>query len=72
MWGYVTQKNLSLIKRGSRVDQNLIFFNRCSDGRTETADANISSKRIRFATHMFDSEVGWIKYSSFNLDHWID
>jgi hypothetical protein len=35
-------------------------------------DVKISSKHIRFATHMLDSVVGWIKYVSFNLDHWMD
>jgi hypothetical protein len=35
-------------------------LNRCSDGRSETADVKISSKCIHFDTHMLDSEVGWI------------
>jgi hypothetical protein len=33
-------------------------LNRCSDGRSETMDAKISSKRNRFDIHMLDSEVG--------------
>jgi hypothetical protein len=46
------------IERGSGVDQNFDFLNRCSDGRSETAYAKISSKRNRFDIHMLDSEVG--------------
>jgi hypothetical protein len=49
-------------KRGSGVDRKFDFLNRCSDGRSETADAKISSKRGRFTIHMLDSEVGWITY----------
>jgi hypothetical protein len=44
------------------VDQKFYFLNRCSDGRSETADAKISSKHDRFTIHMLDSEVGWITY----------
>jgi hypothetical protein len=47
-------------ERGSGVDQKFVFLNHCSDGRSETADAKISSKRGRFDIHMLDSEVGWI------------
>ncbi len=50
------------IERGSGVDKKFDFLNRCSDGRSETADAKISSKRDRFTIHMLDSEVGWITY----------
>jgi hypothetical protein len=55
--GSVTQKN---IESGSGVDQKFDFLNRCSDGRSETADVKISSKRDHFTIHMLDSEVGWI------------
>jgi hypothetical protein len=41
--------------------------NHFSDGRMETTDAKISSKRIHFDTHMLNSEVGWIKDGSFIL-----
>jgi hypothetical protein len=34
------------------------FLNRCSDGRSETADAKSSSKHNRFDIHMLDSEIG--------------
>jgi hypothetical protein len=37
------------------------FLNRCSDGRSETADAKISSKRIRFDTHTREWVYGWVK-----------
>jgi hypothetical protein len=43
------------------------FLNRCSDGRSETADAKISSKRDRFTIHMLNSEVGWITDRPFNF-----
>jgi hypothetical protein len=56
----VTPKKI--LERGSGVDQKFDFLNRCSDGRSETADAKISSKRDRFTIHMLDSEVGWITY----------
>jgi hypothetical protein len=46
------------IERGARVDQKFDFLNRCSDGRSETADVKISLKRDRFTIHMLDSEVG--------------
>jgi hypothetical protein len=52
--------NTKKIERGSGVDQKFNFLNRCSDGRLETADVKISSKRDRFTIHMLDSEVGWI------------
>jgi hypothetical protein len=48
----------SNIERGSRVDQKFDFLNCCSDGRSETVDAKISSKRDHFTIHMLDSEVG--------------
>jgi hypothetical protein len=32
-------------------------LNYCSDGRSETTDAKISSERDRFTIHMLDSEV---------------
>jgi hypothetical protein len=32
----------------------------------------ISSKRIRFDTHILDLEVGWIKDDSLNLVRWMD
>jgi hypothetical protein len=50
------------IERGSGVDRKFDFLNCCSDCRSETADAKISSKRDRFTIHMLDSEVGWIMY----------
>jgi hypothetical protein len=53
----VTQKKL---ERGSGVDRKFNFLNRCSDGRSETADAKISLKRDHFTIHMLDLEVGWI------------
>jgi hypothetical protein len=56
-WPIVTQKKL---ERGSGVDRKFDFLNRCSDGRSETADAKILSKRNRFDIHMLNSEVGWI------------
>jgi hypothetical protein len=56
----VTPKNNNNIERGSGVDQKFDFLNRCSDGRSETADAKISLKRDRFTIYMLDSEVGWI------------
>jgi hypothetical protein len=52
--------NTKKIETGSRVDHNFDFLNRCSDGRSETADAKISSKHDCFDIHMLDSEVGWI------------
>jgi hypothetical protein len=55
----VTQKK---IERGSGVDRKFDFLNRCSDGRSETADAKISSKRDHFTIHMHDSEVRWVMY----------
>jgi hypothetical protein len=55
----VTPKNI-YIERGSGVDQKIDFLNCCSDGRSETADAKISSKCDRFTIHMLDSEDGWI------------
>jgi hypothetical protein len=48
------------LERGSGVDQKFDFLNRCSDDRSETADAKISSKRNRFDIHMLDSDVRWI------------
>jgi hypothetical protein len=48
------------LERGSGVDQKFDFLNRCSDGRSETVDAKISSKRDHFTIHMLDSELGWI------------
>jgi hypothetical protein len=54
------KENNNNIERGSRVDQKFDFLNRCPDGRTETADAKISSKHDCFTIHMIDSEVGWI------------
>jgi hypothetical protein len=56
----VTPKKM--LERGSGVDQKFDFLNLCSDGRSETADAKISSKRDRFTIHILDSEVGWITY----------
>jgi hypothetical protein len=61
-WGggeNVTPKKIN-IERGSGVDQKFDFLNRCSDGRSETVDAKISSKRDRFTIQMLDSEVRWI------------
>jgi hypothetical protein len=55
----VTPKKIN-IERGSGVDQKFDFLNRCSDGRSETVDAKISSKRDRFTIQMLDSEVRWI------------
>jgi hypothetical protein len=49
------------------VIMNIDFLNRCSDGRSETADAKISSKRGRFTIHMLNSEVGWITDRPFNF-----
>jgi hypothetical protein len=49
-----------ILERGSAVDRKFDFLNRCSDGRSKTVDAKISSKRNRFDIHMLDSEVGWI------------
>jgi hypothetical protein len=49
-----------ILERGFGVDQKFDFLNRCSDGRSETTDAKISSKCDRFDIHMLDSEVGWI------------
>jgi hypothetical protein len=46
-------------------------LNRCSDGRSETADAKILSKRNHFDIHMLDSEVGWITCEKFNFGRWI-
>jgi hypothetical protein len=43
--------------RGSGVDQKFDFLNRCSDGRSETTDVKISSKRDHFTIHMLDSDV---------------
>jgi hypothetical protein len=40
--------------------QKIDILNHGFDGRSETADAKISSKRNRFDIHMIDSEVGWI------------
>jgi hypothetical protein len=54
----VTPKQI--LERGSGVDRKFDFLNCCSDGRSETADAKISSKRNRFDIHMLDSEVRWI------------
>jgi hypothetical protein len=54
--------NAKKIERGSEVDQKFDFLNRYSDGRSETADAKISSKHDRFTIHMLDSEVRWIMY----------
>jgi hypothetical protein len=54
------KKNNNNTERGSGVDKKFDFLNRCSDGRSETADAKISSKRDRFTINMIDSEVGWI------------
>jgi hypothetical protein len=54
--------NKKKIERGSGVDRKFDFLNRCSDGRSETADVKISSKRDYFTIHMLDSEVGWITY----------
>jgi hypothetical protein len=54
-----------ILERGSGVDKKFDFLNCCSDGRSETADAKISSKRDRFTIHMLDSEVGWITYEYF-------
>jgi hypothetical protein len=58
--GIVTPKKI--LERGSKVDQKFDFLNRYSDGRSETADAKILSKRDCFTIHMLDSEVGWIMY----------
>jgi hypothetical protein len=52
--------NTKNIESGSGVDQKFDFLNRCSDDRSETVDAKISSKRDHFTIHMLDSEVGWI------------
>jgi hypothetical protein len=49
-----TKKNIEIC---SRVDQKIDFLNRCSDGRSETVDVKISSKRDRFTIHMLDSEM---------------
>jgi hypothetical protein len=49
-----------ILERGSGVDRKFDFLNRCSDGRSEIADAKISSKCNHFDIHMLDSEVGWI------------
>jgi hypothetical protein len=49
-----------ILERGSTVDRKFNFLNRCSDGRSETVDVKISSKRDRFTIHMLDLEVGWI------------
>jgi hypothetical protein len=49
-------------KRGFGVDRKFDFLNHCLDGRSESADAKISSKCDRFTIHMLDSEVGWITY----------
>jgi hypothetical protein len=54
----VTPKKI--LERGPGVDKKFDFLNRCSDGRSETADAKISLKCNRFDIHMLDSEVGWI------------
>jgi hypothetical protein len=54
----VTPKKI--LERGFGVDRKFDFLNRCSDGRSETADAKISLKHDRFTIHMLDSEVGWI------------
>jgi hypothetical protein len=54
--------NAKKIERGSGVDKKFDFLNRYSDGRSETADAKISSKRDCFTIHMLDSEVRWITY----------
>jgi hypothetical protein len=51
-----------ILERGSGVDRKFDFLNRCSDSRSETADAKISSKHDCFTIHMLDSEVGWIMY----------
>jgi hypothetical protein len=56
----VTPKKYIYIERGPGVDQKIDFLNRCLDGRSETADAKISSKRDHFTIHMLDSEIGWI------------
>jgi hypothetical protein len=56
----VTPKKI--LERGSGVDRKFDFLNRCSDGRSETVDAKISSKCDRFTIHMLDSEVEWITY----------
>jgi transposase InsO family protein len=51
-----------ILERGSGVDRKFDFLNRCSDGRSETADLKISLKRDRFIIHMLDLAVGWITY----------
>jgi hypothetical protein len=61
----VTQKKL---ERGSGVDRKFDFLNHYSDGRSETTDAKISSKRDRFTIHMLDLEVEWIMYEKFIFD----
>jgi hypothetical protein len=50
-----TEKNFKFDKKRLRSSQKFDFLNHCFDGRSETADAKISSKRNRFDTHMFDS-----------------
>jgi hypothetical protein len=41
------------LERGSRVDQKFDFLNRCSDGRSETADAKITEHDAELLqTHM--------------------
>jgi hypothetical protein len=51
----VTPKKI--LESGSGVDRKFDLLNRCSDGRSETADAKISLKRDHFPIHMLDSEV---------------
>jgi hypothetical protein len=48
----------TVLERGSGVDRKFDILNCCSGGRSETADAKISSKRNRFDIHMLDLEVG--------------
>jgi hypothetical protein len=64
-----TKKN---IRKRLRSSPKFDFFNRCSDGRLETANTKISSKRNCFDTHMLNLEVRWIKDGPFILVHWVD
>jgi hypothetical protein len=64
--------DLSLIRKRLRGWPNFEFLNRCSDGRTETVDVKISSKRIRLTTHMLDSEFRWIANDSSIFSYWIE
>jgi hypothetical protein len=57
---------------GGCNDQKLTFLNFCPDGRSETADVKISSKRIRLTTYKIDLKDRRIMNDSFIFTRCVD